>query len=240
MELTASKDEATGRWNIPELEPSEKTFERMCEMLRTDHQFKFARYGDGEFFCMAGKVGKNCDKHEYFPDLGEALRDAYYSDPQYMVGIQPLSISNELYKKKPEMLSEIAMLHPVPKNIYNADVLHNASIDGKLPELFKALTGRPFVVVGPAHLSNIGRHIRIPDINCWLQYDEVREMISYCLSYRYLDSSRRPVFLLCASMMSEVLIHDFRHADATFIDCGSVFDPYYGKLSRSYHHKLKL
>lgn len=236
MELTASKDEATGRWDIPELEPSDKTFDRMCEMLRNDQQFKFARYGDGEFFCMFGKKGHNCDKHEYFQDLGDALRNAYFSDPRYMIGIQPLSINNGIYQ-------QADIIGGTPAYIYNADVLHNASIDGKLIELFKSFEGRPSVVVGPAHLSNVGDiWIKIPDVNCWLDYDRVYGELYSLLNY--LDpqkiATRKPVVLLCASMMSEVLIHDFKDHEATFIDCGSVLDPYYGKLSRSYHHKLKL
>lgn len=234
MELTASKDERTGRWNIPELEPSEKTFERMCEMLRTGQQFSFARYGDGEFFCMSGKQGHNCDKHEYFSDLGIELSKAFYSDPQYMVGIQPLSVKSGLYKKAADLWSTS------PANIYNADTLHNASIDGNIPELFKALEGRPFVVVGPAHLSKVGEFfIEIPYVNCWLQFNQI--CIKICESLLYQRAFKiNPVILLCASMMSEVIIEHFKDSEATFVDVGSCLDPYYGKLSRSYHHKLKL
>jgi hypothetical protein len=48
------------------------------------------------------------------------------------------------------------------------------------------------------------------------------------------------VVLLAASMMSEVLIDDFADHHHTFIDIGSVLDPYCGIKSRRYHHKLKL
>jgi len=39
-------------------------------------------------------------------------------------------------------------------------------------------------------------------------------------------------------MMSEVLIDQLSYSENTFIDCGSVFDPYVGVKSRRYHHKL--
>jgi hypothetical protein len=234
MELTATKNELTGRWNIPELEPSEKTFERMCDMLRNDVQFKFARYGDGEFFCMSGKVGRNCDKHEYFPDLGRALCYAFFDDPQYMVGIQPLSVQTGLYKKFADMWTT------APANLYNADALHNASIDGKLSKLFESIGDRPAVVVGPAHLGNMKAYfIEIPSLNCWLDFKNTLKSINYWLSVA-AGYNQKPVFILCASMMSEVIIHKFKDADATFIDCGSVFDIYHGVKSRSYHHKIKL
>src|SRR5688572_2860694 len=121
--MEAKRDELTGRWSLTGVEPSEVTFERMCKMLKEGENFKFARFGDGEFNCMFGKVGHNCDGHEYFPDLGTALNNAFYSDPQYMVGIQPLSVQGGLYQR--------AIIHSNgPKNIYDADVLHSASIDG--------------------------------------------------------------------------------------------------------------
>lgn len=232
--LKAYRDESTGRWTLEGVEPSEKTFDRICQMLRDKVNFKFARYGDGELLCMSGKIGRNCDQHEYFPDLGLALNDAFYSDPQYMVGIQPLSVSGGIYQRA---IAE----RPGPKNIYDADVLHSASIDGKLGEFFDSLKNRYVIIIGPAHLCHLPKvsdsfeyftHIKIPDHNCWTKFEEVDS----CIGCRGVDT----VYLLCASMMAEVLIHQSRDYNHTFIDCGSVFDPYVGKLSRSYHHKLKL
>jgi hypothetical protein len=227
MELKAIKDESNGRWTIEGLEPCEKTYERMLQMLKDFVPFKFARYGDGEFFCMSGKIGRNCDKHEYFPDLGQALNEAWYSSPEYIVGVQPMSIRSGLYQKVKEA---------GPKNIVNADVLHNASIDGKLIQLVNACNERSTILVGPKHLEGMrATQIVIPDVNCWETYVETASLIQKCL-----DITSNPVFLLCASMMSEVIIHDFKDTDATFIDCGSVFSPYFGVKNRSYHHKLKI
>ncbi|HZI23801.1 MAG TPA: hypothetical protein VFD46_01925, partial [Chryseolinea sp.] len=201
MELSASKNETTGRWTLEGVEPSEKTFDRICQMLRDKVNFKFARYGDGEFLCMSGKIGRNCDKHEYFPDLGLALNDAFYSDPQYMVGIQPLSVQGGLYQRAVEF-------NAGPKNIYDADVLHSASIDGKINQFISVLKMRDVVIVGPAHLLKIGfRLIKINDTNCWDDYEDVCELISYKLKI-----SDNPVFLLCASMMSEVIINCFSNS----------------------------
>lgn len=229
MALKASKNETTGRWTLEGVEPSGKTFERMCTMLRERENFKFARYGDGEFYCMSGKIGRNCDKHEYFPDLGLALNEAFYSDPKYMVGIQPLSVHGGLYQRAIQERSG-------PKNIYDADVLHSASIDGRLDQFLECLRGRDTILVGPEHLRPLYlKTMIIPDVNCWRDYQSIREQLFFKL-YEAKDA----VVLLCASMMSEVLIHNFRFLDHTFIDAGSVLDPYVGKFSRSYHHKLNL
>jgi hypothetical protein len=232
MELSASKNELTGRWTLEGVEPGEVTFDRICKMLRDKVNFKFARYGDGEFLCMSGKIGRNCDKHEYFPDLGMALNDAFYSHPQYMVGIQPLSVSGGLYQRAIKD-------KPGPKNIYDADILHSASIDGKLfVEFTRSLNYRHIVLVSPKYLLPLelfGSHIPISETNCWKEYDLVRRSLSVAL-----ENKENMVVLLCASMMSEVIINDFKDSPNTFIDCGSVFDPYVGKLSRRYHHKLNL
>lgn len=236
--LKAHRDESTGRWTLEGVEPSEKTFDRMCQMLRDGENFKFARFGDGEANCMLGKIGKNCDGHEYFPDLGQALNDAFYSDPKYMVGIQPLMVQQGMWDKL------ISQREGYPKNIYDADVLHSASIDGRLIEIFEACVGRVTIMVGPKHLSSIANvFIKVPDVNCWKEYDEVCELLDYQLKFgrdNDDDSANNPVVFLCASMMSEVIIHRFKDADCTIIDAGSVFSPYFGVLNRSYHYKLKL
>jgi len=230
--MEAYRNETTGRWTLEGVEPSEVTFDRICKMLREGENFKFARYGDGEFLCMSGKVGHNCDGHEYFPDLGMALNEAFYSDPKYMVGIQPLSVQGGLYQRAIKD-------KPGPKNIYDADVLHSASIDGRLGEFINVLKDRYVITVGAGHIMKMefNDHVLIPYLNCWNDYDNIlfRLMRSLGLGYEF-----NPVVLLCASMMSEVLIQDNSHWEVTMIDVGSAFDPYAGKLSRRYHHKLNL
>lgn len=233
MDLKASRNEATGRWTLEGVEPSEVTFERICKMLKEGENFKFARYGDGEFNCMFGKFGQNCDGHEYFPALGTALNDAFYSDPSYMVGIQPLAVQSGMWEKAIQR-------EGYPKNIYDADVLHSASIDGKITDLFKACEGRPIVLVGPQHLSTVPDiHIRVSRVNCWQEYDAVRNILEHTLNH--LDplgqATTKPIVFLCCSMMAEVLIDEFQFRNCTIIDCGSVFDPYWGVKSRRYHHK---
>lgn len=232
MELSASKDEATGLWTLNGVESWEKTFKDMCTMLREGKNFKFSRYGDGEFFCMAGKIGKNCDQHEYFADLGQALNDAFYSSPNYMVGIQPLSVYGGLYQEALEF-------KPGPADIYNADVLHNASITMNLSLFIDAIYDRDVMLIGPGHISKMDKFfpsrwfLEIPDTNCWTHYSKIK-------NYLETFQDEQDVILLCASMMSEVLINDLKDLPCTIIDCGSVFDPYCDRLSRSYHHKLKL
>lgn len=223
--------QADGTWDIKELEPWQNTFIRICELIRMNIQFKFARYGDGEIFCMDGRKGHNCDKHEYFPDLGKALRDGVQK-ADYMVGIQPLSVA---YFHNISYFSHLSL--------YNADVLHNASIQGRLFELLEACAGRPVIIVGPKHLEFFTNLlIETPPLNCWLKYEEICTQLEDKLKWLdpIGDATCQAVVFLCASMMSEVIIDRFKDWNATFIDCGSVFDPYVGVKSRRYHHNLEI
>ncbi len=226
--MVATKDEQTGRWSLSEVEPETETYQRMVKMVKDGVSFKFARYGDGEIYCMNGKSGHNCDQHTYFRDLGIELRRSIFTEPDYMVGIQPLSVSH--------LPEDVNRYFGHFKTLYNADVLHSASIDGQLSHFFKALTGRYIILCGPAHLAGLfdGIHIVIPSTDCWLQYEKIKQQLLF-----HLDCDDA-VVLLCASMMSEVLISDFAYSKHTFIDCGSVFDIYAGVKSRRYHHKLTI
>lgn len=231
MELKAHRNETTGRWTLEGVEPSEKTFDTICQKLRSGENFKFARYGDGEAACMLGKIGHNCDGHEYFPELGAALNNAFYSNPDYMVGIQPLMVQQGTWSK-------LIQREGYPKNIYDADVLHSASIDGRLRDFVESIQDRHVIVVGQTHLRMLfEKVIEIPERNCWNEFNDISEEIFIQYEYARLAGGVKTVFLLCASMMSEVLIHRFKDRDCTIIDCGSVFDVYCNKPSRSYHKK---
>lgn len=220
-----------GTWEVDGLQPWQETYKQIIKMLLTDVPFKFARYGDGEIFCMDGKVGHNCDHHEYFPDLGLALHEAV-KNANYMVGLQPLSIFEN---------HNIDYFRHL--NLYNADVLHNASIKKDLQKFFDALWFRRVILVGPEYLSSLDLdsvHIKIPRVNCWQKFDDVCSFIKVEIDFWKEKMNEPSVVLLCASMMSEVIIDKFRDSDSTFIDCGSVFDPYAGVRSRRYHQKLEI
>lgn len=221
--VKAYRDEVTGRWHsdLPDV------FDLICEKLRNGEPFKFARYGDGEFNAIYGKQGANCDGHEYFPDMGKRLREALESKPNYIVGLQPLTLASERWPQIQKDFPDIQWV--------DADSIHNASIDGRLEEMFRAIS-EDVILVGPAHLKPLQYKyeydfIEIPSVNCWQQYEYVVDS---------LMDRKKAIVLLCASMMSEVIIHDFKDSSHTFIDLGSVLDPFAGVKSRRYHHKLNI
>lgn len=264
--MKAYRDEITGRWHsdLPDV------FDLMCEKLRKREPFSFARYGDGEWNAIYGKKGANCDGHEYFPDMGERLRrivkkrseasiDAKATiqpvadkcnvtkeelsaasalNTNYFFGMQPLTVASEKILQIEKDFPGIDWV--------DADSIHNASIDGRLDELFGCLQFSMVVLVGPRHLSSLGhrfKHFRqwtIPERNCWGDFNDTVVAISSSISVSITKNVKPLVFLLCASMMSEIIVDQFYGYGHTFIDMGSVLDPYAGVRSRRYHHKLNI
>lgn len=227
--MKAYRDEITGRWHsdLPDV------FDLMCEKLRNGEPFSFARYGDGEWNAIYGKKGENCDGHEYFPDLGERLRKIVESKPKYLMGMQPLTVASERWAQIEKDFPGIDWV--------DGDSIHNASIDGKMESLFAAIRESENVfIVGPWYLNEMRKYFKftllpVPPKNCWLYYDMI---INYIIKKEPYCADG--VYLLCSSMMSEVLIDDLSNTTHTLIDIGSAFDPYCGVKSRRYHHKLNI
>lgn len=209
------------------------TYENVLKKLKDREAFSFSRWGDGEWNAVLGVTGANCDGHQYFPDMGKRLREIIQRKPGYTLGMQPHSMS-ERYKNF-DRLKEF--LKTVDIQWANADIFHHASINGEIGKLIEAVKERYLIIVGPAHLSKIFDcvHIITPPINCWLNYEEIRQQIDF-----HIDGVNNAVVLFSASMMSNVLIDDFHDRHHTLIDTGSVFDPYCNVFSRTYHFNLKI
>jgi hypothetical protein len=206
-----------------------RVYATILDKLRRGERFAFSRFGDGEFNCIFGKRGQNCDGHQYFPDLGRALRAVLESRPDYLVGVQGLA--RRVYKGDPEFEQLVDFPY------VDADALHKASQGGMLSSLFRALGERETVIVGPSHIGKLSFpfvHQIISPRNCWEDYGKI---LVHCRA----QATPGRVFVFCASMPAKVLIHELSlTTPCTLIDAGSVFDPYCGVKSRRYHHKLIL
>ena len=50
------------------------------EKIKKKENFSFTRWGDGEWFCVMGVNGQNCDGHKYFPEMRKLLNNALKND----------------------------------------------------------------------------------------------------------------------------------------------------------------
>lgn len=205
------------------------TFHDITKKLQDHEPFQFARVGDGEMLCMDGVKGKNTDGHKYFSDLGKALRAVYSEKKQYFVGLQP--VKHGLHSNADKY----------PQDWTNADVLHDASIKGWMPALFKVLQNRNVIVVGNSRLQKlpfINALIEIPKTNAWTKRNEIWSSIKDLIENHH---DKRLVILFCAGMMSGLMIDEIAKNvgdKVTAIDCGSVFDPYLNYSTRKYHQQI--
>lgn len=210
-------------------------FEKFCHNLKNEIPFSFARYGDGEWAAILKSDGENCDGHQYFDDMGTSLSEIIGSPVDYYIGIQPLAIRAML----PRMG---ALAFPHQNSFFNADILHKASEYGIIHQFFAAMANRRIILVGPEYLRDqyvlqIAEHVLIPEKNCWLERDNTLAALHSTLT------AENDVVLFCASMAANVYVDQMYTAYGkkhSFLDIGSLLDPFAGKLSRGYHRKLKI
>ena len=105
--------------------------------------------------------------------------------------------------------------------------------------LFDLFNDIHVVYIGNGSLSSlpfIDEFIEIPYNNVWTNYDDVLDKIK-----NKMNDKKHKTFLLSAGMACEVFIHDLWNFNKnnTYMDVGSVFDPYVGRKTRSYHHRLQ-
>ena len=213
-------------------------FTKFCEKIIEAEPFSFSRFGDGEFHAVLGHEGENCDKHQYFPYMGKRLGEILKSLPPYVVGIQKFALD--------KMGDEIAAwmkangIESEMGRYVNADMLHNASSDGKLQQFFDALEYVNTIVVGPFYLHEISRKIdyasfvSVPRVNAWKEHNDILKRIQVHI----VKADKPTCILLCCGPMGKVLVDElywFTQGKAFVLDCGSVFDPYVGKATRRYH-----
>jgi len=210
------------------------TFDDMCDKLEGRENFSLARVGDGEWLCILGASGSNCDAHPYYRDLSLSLAFVLLQGQRYYMGMQP--------KATKDLGAQIASW--IARNECdiewcNADIIHDASIADRLEEMFFALRGRKVVLVGPPHLKPIAMRLRAPHIEtpsfpAWKAWTTL-----YADMAEQLDGDS--VVLYCSGMATEVMLdkaHDEYGDTITQIDVGSAFDPLCGVCSRKYHKQI--
>lgn len=191
--------------------------------------FAFSRFGDGEWLNIRKTKGENCDGNVYYPGLGDRLAEIVSEKQNYILGAQDY--------KKWNLLSDVEKYNA--NDWVDADVFHKASMEGNLSLFIEALNTANVIYIGNKSLKNlqfINKFIEIPYTNVWLDYNNVLNTIYSSFT------DTHTVYLFSAGMCANVFIDDLwdRNKNNSYIDVGSVFDPYVGRKTRSYHKHLKI
>ncbi len=223
---------------------SEKFFARMMRMIEADEPFTIVRYGDGELTCIMhakkGGGGVNYDGDHYSPELGHMIQDSV---------MHPIVAENFFYALG-EHCHQIGLVRDLVRDkkwnaslsFQDAFVFVHAGIDGRLQKLVDLCNERHSVFVGPEYLQkipiNFNERVVSLDHNSFAKKAEIiREIESHLV-----DAEKSIV--ICALGMSAIPIlrelyqkFGLRH---TFIDIGSVFDPYVENgMYRSHFAKIQ-
>jgi len=196
----------------------------------------FSRWGDGEWRCVLGYAGENCDGHPYSGALRADLSRVLCAHPTYWLGMQPFAVRS----LAPAITAWLARRN-LQLTWIDADVFHQASIANALQPLIQALCKRPVLIVGPPYLQSLpvlphATLVPIPEQNCYAHYADVLGRVCETLAHAPAPTC----VVVSAGPMANVLIHDL-HAQFpqhTLLDCGSLWEPYAGRVTRKYHDKV--
>lgn len=206
------------------------------DALNERHPFGFVRYGDGEFQCLLGMQGKNCDGHEYFPALGAELQQTLIERRDYFYALGPKASRNATMRAQVEAWLK---QHAPRAMWYDSEVFLSASLMGELRPFVNALRRRRVLLVGPQHLKELAilnpiGLIIAPDKNAYLAKDALEQSI-------LKRAERADVILFSAGFASKVMMWDLYpqlKKTHTLIDCGSLWDLYCGVNSRRYARRM--
>ncbi|MCU0608948.1 MAG: hypothetical protein MUF22_04175, partial [Chitinispirillaceae bacterium] len=159
------------------LRPQPTALSILVDPLSRGEPVSFARYGDGEWEAILGHGGANCDGHSYTPLLGEALRHSLLHPKNYLYGIQPFACKC-LGKKIARFIRENNVSIPW----INADILHDANLEGRLLPFINALRKSHCIIIGPQHLRSLrlfpcAHFIEIPAKNCFDKHEQIMDEI---------------------------------------------------------------
>jgi len=188
--------------------------------------FAFSRWGDGEWYNVFKHSGQNCDGNIYYEDLGDALLDIVSTKQDYYLGTQTLIQWSAQQAAK------------FDQDWGDADVMHRASEKGELQPLIDCLKDKKVIYIGNdsfEKLSFIDVLIEIPYNNIWLQKEDLMNALTSTFD------NEHKIYCFSAGMATNVFIHQAWNLDKTntYLDVGSVFDPYVGRNTRSYHNRIK-
>jgi hypothetical protein len=223
---------------------SRKFFDKVIADIEADKPLSVLRYGDGELTCMMhskkGGGGVNYDGDLYSPILGNMIKDS----------IMNPTIADNFHYCLGEHCHQIGLIRDLTRDrIWNASikfedafVFVHAGMDGRLQKLVDLLNQKHSIFVAPEYLQTLpiafNERVISPKNNSFGKKDDIaKEIISKL-------SENETSVVVCALGMSAIpiILNLYRSNGSkhTFIDIGSVFDPYVedGKY-RSHFEKIK-
>lgn len=195
--------------------------------------FTFARYGDGEWACILGMRGENCDGVKYTEQMQDLLRATLFEPRDYYYGMLKIAL-----QEHSSSIEAYLVVNEIDIPWIEGTGFVKASRHGNLFPVVEALRKRKIIYVGPTYMRAIeGSLFKFRE---YIDVDPVN-----ALKYLYIyESQLRDVAnkgdLIGISMgpAAKVFIwwlHELYGKTHTIIDFGSLWDGFLlGHESRKY------
>lgn len=197
------------------------------EKIKNKQHFRYSRFNDGEIIAASGisPNGHNCDKHQYFPEMGVELEKIllkYEYDENYII-----ESFDYWYNTSPFVFNSLNNYKLMNNNLcfVNDDFIRytHEQIPEKYIELLNVIFKNKVCIVGPKYLLQLNKYfnfdfIEVPIQNCYLNKDLIIKEIN---DYKIKNESD-VIYLFSASMLANIIIDKYGDLDNTYIDWGSV------------------
>lgn len=220
-----------------------KTLEHWTDNINASQNFSFIKFGDGEFFCMMGEKGCNCDQHPYTSELGIKLVNAWnyycsnniheiyiaeWADQPGSFGV-PQNIIPQKNINNPvfQFYNEITKNRKLNFKLVNFEILLQNTLTTSKYNFYSAIknSNRKKVFVGPERLQevqkflNIDIHIQVPLYNTFTKYNDI---LTNCKNLH----EKNTIFIFSSGMPTKAIISELlkEFNDITCLDTGSGFD----------------
>ena len=207
------------------------------DKLNAREPFTFIRLGDGEWSAIQQDRARTSSRSQTLnhKSLQQGMTKVIArapNDPKYILSLRQTSYRAGIQ----DWLDQHA-----PKHIrwHDCTVLYKASKKGQFYPFISALRNLdvPIVAIGPERhaaldprVFPIARHVVIPNRNCWAQRQRIIK--------EALQDRAPSCYLITAGPAAKVFAWSlFQRVGQTswIIDCGSLWDPYVGRRTRTYH-----
>lgn len=188
------------------------------DKLKNKEHFSLSRYGDGELYCMWGKMGQNSNGCKYSYELRQALLQSMNVDG-IMYGLQ---------RVLPKDQERVEREYP---NIdwHDTEIFSEAVAEGKLYPLIEQLAKMKVCIIGNSSI------IPIADFLPYRTFIEVPPSNAYDNRKFVLDEIRKckdDVYLFSCGMAANAFIAELHGEKKWLIDLGHIWDPFVGNMSR--------
>ena len=207
--------------------------------LKNDEKFSFTRWGDGEWGCVFGAKGHNCDRHQYFEDMSKELSHALVHDKNYYKATWPMTVP--MMGGIKDLILEFKEKYNLNENWVDARIWEEAAMQGQIKPLVKQLEDMDFIIVSEKSKRELPMNYRdfieVPEVDCYLEKRNIQKQV-----IELTEKYKKPVFGFSASMATNVIVDELYEVigdKCWMIDFGSIWEPYIGKVSRSYHHRYE-